>query len=107
MTWDVPRARPAPSPQRGEGWGEHLCRRSSIFWAVRLPESVLDDEGIGEDDELAGHRDDGDLGGLAVSDKAIEEGFHIGIEAGCRDGGEIQNAPHVGSATPDDADALP
>src|SRR5438105_6561799 len=86
--------------------GEHLCWKSSMFGAVGLPHSAFADEDVGEHDELSGDGNDGELGGFSSGDEATEEGFHIGVKAGGGDGGEIEDAPYVGLAAPDDADAL-
>src|SRR5215216_3985888 len=97
---------PAGRGRRACAPGEHLCWKSSMFGAVGLPHSAFADEDVGEHDELSGDGNDGELGGFSGGDEAIEEGFHIGVEAGGGDGGEIEDAPYVGSAAPDDADTL-
>src|SRR5688572_24660437 len=70
--------------------GEHLCCQSSIFWRLQLPGSILADERIGEDDELAGNRDEGGLGRFASGSQPLVEGADVGIKPGCREGGEIE-----------------
>src|SRR5438105_3173097 len=69
----------SPSPRRGEGRGEHLCWKSSMFWRLRHPDSVLADEGIGEDGELSGDGDDDELWGFSGSGHPKVESFHVSV----------------------------
>src|SRR5262249_50476651 len=68
--------------------------------------SVLVDEGVAEDDELARDGDQGCLCGFAGGTQASVEGAHVGIETNGREGGEIKDAPHARSSTEDNSRAL-
>src|SRR6266511_4602928 len=67
------RRRLAPSPIGRES-GKHLCWKSSMFWRLRLPHSILGDQGVGEDEEFSGDCDDGDLWGLSADCQTLIEG---------------------------------
>src|ERR1700692_2666955 len=56
-----------------------------------MPETIGADEGVGEDDELAGDGDESQFFGLSVGDQAREEGLHGGIEALGGDGRQIED----------------
>ncbi|QCI68013.1 enoyl-CoA hydratase/isomerase family protein [Phreatobacter stygius] len=86
--------------------GEHLCFGSSLFWSVSGPSAVLSDKGVGEDDELSSHGDEGAFGLLALGDQAVVETFHVGVAARGRERRQVENAAHPGASAPDDADAL-
>ena len=75
-------------------------------WGPGLPSSVLGDEEVGEDGELSGDGDEGELGGLSVGAQASVEGSDIGVVAGGGEGGEIEHAAHRGAAAADDALAV-
>src|ERR1700674_5577268 len=85
---------PTLRPQAGEGRvgaGEHLCWLSSTFWSLFLPETIGADEGVGEDNELAGDGDESLLFGLSVCGQALEESLHGLIEALGGDGSQIED----------------
>ena len=65
-----------------------------------LPSSILADEGIGEDDELSGDRDEDDFWGFSTGCEALMEGLHFGIEAAGAERGEIENAAHGWASAP-------
>src|SRR3974390_2190001 len=77
-----------------------------MLWGLRLPHAILADQGVGEDDELAGDGDEGGLWRFAGGSQALVEGAHIGIEARGAEGGEIEDAAHAGAAAEDDASAV-
>src|SRR5260370_20316596 len=96
-----PSTRRPPSPRvRGEGRDEHLCWESSMFWRLMLPSSVFVDQGISEDDELSGDRDEGNLCGFSALCQAEIEGFHIGIDASSRHGSEVEDPAHTRPTAP-------
>src|ERR1700704_5379409 len=80
----------SPRPARGDP-GEHLCWLSSTFWSLFLPETIGSDEGVGEDNELAGDGDESLLFGLSVCGQALEESLHGLIEALGGDGSQIED----------------
>src|SRR5262249_25205345 len=86
--------------------GEHLCWKSSMFWRLWLPSSILADQRVCKDDELASNGDDGGLWGLSGGSQALVEGVHIGIEAGSRERGEIGNGSDARAVAEDDARTL-
>src|SRR5260370_23460835 len=92
-------ARRTPSPLVGE----HLCLRSSIFWRFCQPEAVCSDEGVGEDDELAGDSDKGKLALLSAGGEAPKEGLHIAIAACGTERRKIEDATDRGTTGPDNA----
>src|SRR5262245_10128705 len=77
-----------------------------MFWRLRLPSSILGDQRVCKDDELARDGDDGGLWGFADGSQALVEGMHIGIEAGSREGGEIEDGSYARASAEDDARTL-
>src|SRR5260370_37705299 len=96
-------ARRTPSPLVGE----HLCLRSSIFWRFCQPEAVCSDEGVGEDDELAGDSDKGKLALLSAGGEAPKEGLHIAIAACGTERGQIEDATDRVTTAPEMAGGHP
>src|SRR5262249_24343874 len=93
---------PASACERWGGVrGEHLCWKSSMFWRLRVPHSILADQGVCEDDELSGHRDESDLGGFPAGFEALVERLHVGVEARGRYGRKIEDATDTGASAPD------
>src|SRR5260370_35462683 len=78
-----------------------------MFWRLMLPSSVFVDQGISEDDELSGDRDEGNLCGFSALCQAEIEGFHIGIDASSRHGSEVEDPAHTRPTAPDDATSFP
>src|SRR5437764_14945257 len=94
----------APKPFRRAG--EHMCLRSSIFWRFGQPKAVCSDQGIGEEDELAGDGDQGKLALLSAGGEATEEGFHVAIAACGAERGKIENDADRMATAADMAGAL-
>src|SRR5262249_43257258 len=104
---------PTPSLRSGERVafaqrrpGEHLCWKSSMFWRLRLPHSILADQGVCEDDEFSGDGDESDLGRLSAGCETLIEGLQVGVEARRRECGQIQDTPDAGTTAPNDAHAV-
>src|SRR4029079_5381299 len=72
----------------------------------RLPHAVVTDEGVGEDHELAGDGDEGDLCGFSIVAQALVEGTHVGVEARGAKCREVESAAHGRASAEDDACTL-
>jgi hypothetical protein len=77
-----------------------------MLWGLGQPGSILADEGIGEDSKLSCDGDEGKLWWFSGGGHALVESFHVGIEAPCGEGGEIEDPTDVGATAPDDADTV-
>src|SRR5262249_8591686 len=95
-----------PAERRRREAGEHLCWKSSMFWRLRLPHSILADQGVCEDDEFSGDGDESDLGRLSAGCETLIEGLQVGVEARRRECGQIQDTPDAGTTAPNDAHAV-
>jgi len=77
-----------------------------MIWCDRLPWSVFADEGVGEQEELAGDGDEGDLCDLSGAQETLIERLHIGIGAAGGQRCEIEGASDPGPAALDVSLAL-
>ncbi len=72
-----------------------------------IPRSVLGDEDVGEDEELAHGGDDREFLRLSGGDEAVVEAADVGVVAHGVQGGHLAAAPHVGAAAGDPGFAGP
>ncbi len=72
----------------------------------RLPESILSDEGIGENEEFSHDGGDGDFGLFSAGDETVVEDFEGWIVSRGGKGGHVQGASQVGSSASDVARAV-
>jgi hypothetical protein len=70
-------------------------------WGLWLPETVLADEGVGQNQQLAHDRGEGDLGLFAGGAQASIEGSKVVIAAAGGEGGHVEDGPHRGAAASD------
>lgn len=70
-------------------------------WGFWLPETVLADEGVGQNQQLAHDGDEGDLGLFSGGAQASIEGSEVVIAAAGGERGHVEDAPHRGAAASD------
>ncbi len=80
---------------------------SSLMSGTRLPGSVVADEDVGEDDELAHHRDERELGGLALGAEAVVDDLEVRVAARRRMGRQVERPAEVAPAAADLRPTLP
>ncbi len=68
---------------------------------IWLPRPVLSKERVGENDELAHDRGEGDLWLFTGGDETAVEQFERWVEAGRGDGGHVQGFAHISASTSD------
>ena len=81
---------------------EHLCLELRV---TRLPEAVLCDEGVGEDDELSHDGDEGDLGLFSCGAELVIDGLEVWIAARGGKGGHVEGAAQLRASAADMAGA--
>ena len=67
--------------------------------------SLVSQQRVGEDDEFAHDRRQGDLGGLSGREQGLVLDLQIRIETGCHQRRHVQRLTHVGAPAPDRATA--
>ena len=72
-----------------------------------LPEAVLVDEKVCEEDELAHDGGEGELSRLSPCPEAFVDGLEVGVEAGGGEGGHVEGTAEVAPAAADSGLALP
>ena len=72
-----------------------------------LPEAVLLDEKVCEEDELAHDGGEGRLSRLSPCPEAFVDGLEVGVEAGGGEGGHVEGTAEVAPAAADPGLALP
>src|SRR5271166_5575304 len=70
---------------------------------MRLPESILTDEGVGENCELSHDGGDGDFGLFSAGDETVVEGFQVRIVPSGAVGWHIESGPDIGPSASDGA----
>src|SRR5262245_326982 len=82
-----------------------LCTVSSVFWTngvcPGLVGNPVAEEGVGQDQELAGHRDEGDFAGLAPRLQRRVEALHRRAVADGSHRRLVQRAAHLGTPPAD------
>ena len=63
--------------------------------------NALSGEGIGDDEELVGHGDEGDFGGFALGEEAVSEGAAAGVGTGRGEGGHVQHVADLFTSADD------
>ena len=73
----------------------------SLMSGTGLPDAIVADEDVGEDDELAHDGDERDLCGLPLGAEAIVDGLEVGVEARGRERRQVKGAAEVAAAAAD------
>ena len=77
------------------------AREVSLMSGTMLPGAVVANEDVGEDDELAHDRDEGDLGGFSGGPHGLVVGPEVWVVAGCDEGAHVESGAHAGASTGD------